>query len=84
MSRKGKALNFEERLARLQAIVAALEAGDRPLEESVTLYREGLAHAAACREKLAAARHEIEVCTQGELVPFEPDTDDGEPEEDRP
>ena len=49
---KKKEPTFEERLARLQAIVTTLETGDSPLEESVALYKEGLAHAAACREQL--------------------------------
>ena len=49
---KKKEPAFEERLARLQAIVAALESGSTPLAESVALYKEGLAHAAACRKQL--------------------------------
>lgn len=68
---KKKEPAFEERLARLQAIVAALESGTAPLEESVALYKEGLAHAAACRQQLERARHDIQLCTDGALAPFE-------------
>ncbi len=63
MTRKPKELSFEQRLARLQAIVAALE-------ESVALYKEGLAHTRACREQLAKARHDIEIYQNGACAPF--------------
>lgn len=68
---KKKEPAFEERLARLQTIVAALESGSAPLEESVALYKEGLAHAAACREQLERARHDIKICSEGVTAPFE-------------
>lgn len=68
---KKKAPSFEERLARLQAIVAALESGTAPLEESVALYKEGLAHAAACREQLERARHDIRICSEEATAPFD-------------
>lgn len=67
---KKKEPTFEERLARLQAIVTALESGQSPLEESVALYKEGLGHAAACREQLAKARHDIQVFSDGVCTPF--------------
>jgi exodeoxyribonuclease VII small subunit len=68
---KKKEPAFEERLARLQTIVAALESGTAPLEESVALYKEGLAHAAACREQLERARHDIKICSEGVTAPFD-------------
>lgn len=68
---KKKEPTFEERLARLQAIVNTLETGNSPLEESVALYKEGLAHAAACREQLEKARHDIRLCTENGTEPFD-------------
>lgn len=68
---KKKEPTFEERLARLQAIVSALETGSAPLEESVALYKEGLAHAAACCEQLEKARHDIRLCSDGVLARFD-------------
>lgn len=68
---KKKEPAFEERLARLQTIVAALESGTAPLEENVALYKEGLAHAAACREQLERARHDIKICSEGVTAPFD-------------
>lgn len=70
MTKKTKEPTFEERLDRLHIIVAALESGEKPLEESVTLYKEGLAHAAACRDQLAKARHDIEVYSNGVCAPL--------------
>lgn len=70
MAKKTKEWSFEERMQRLQAIVGSLESGERPLEKSVALYKEGLAHTRACREQLAKARHEIEVCSGGVLTPY--------------
>ena len=81
MSKKSRDLSFEERLSRLQAIVNALESGESPLEESVALYKEGLAHTRACRDQLAKARHEIEIYQNGACEPFEAGVDDGEREE---
>ena len=36
-----KKLSFEEKLSRLEEIVAALEKGDAPLADSLTLFEEG-------------------------------------------
>lgn len=46
---------FDELVAELQRIVAALEAGSVGLEESIRLYREGLRIHAACEERLRSA-----------------------------
>ena len=73
---KKKEPSFEERLARLQAIVSVLESGTAPLEESVALYKEGLAHASACREQLERAKHDIRICSEGALAPFDMPADD--------
>ncbi len=74
-----KKRTFEERLSRLQEIVTTLESGNSPLEASVTLYKEGLNLAAACREELERAKHEIQVCTENGVAPFSPEqeTTDG-------
>ncbi|MDR2573560.1 MAG: exodeoxyribonuclease VII small subunit [Desulfovibrio sp.] len=61
---------FEEKMARLQDIVSALEADDLPLEKSMSLYKEGLACAHFCKERLEKARHELTVWQDGEIRPF--------------
>jgi exodeoxyribonuclease VII small subunit len=77
---KKKDLTFEERLTRLQNIVHTLETGSTPLEESVALYKEGLHHAAVCREQLEKARHDIQLCTEDGIVSFQPELDNEEGE----
>ena len=46
---------FEEMLSRLDVIVHALERGDTPLEESLSLYTEGSELIRKCTEKLSEA-----------------------------
>jgi len=81
MKKKHDPETFDTRLARLQEIVALLEAGSLPLEEGLTLYKEGMGHSKACREQLERARHEILLCTESGPQPFEAESapdDDGE------
>ena len=73
---KKKEPAFEERLARLQTIVTALESGNTPLAESVALYKEGLAHGAACRKQLEQARHDIKISAEGAFTPFDMNEED--------
>ena len=63
-------MTFEERLQRLQEIVAGLESGTLPLEESVRLYKEGLTLSKLCKEQLEKARTEVRLLSDGELKQF--------------
>lgn len=58
--------DFEGRMERLQAIVAALEDGRLPLEEGMALYREGVECSRLCREQLEKARHQLTIWQDGE------------------
>jgi len=69
-------MTFEERLQRLQEIVAGLESGALPLEESVSLYKEGLILSKMCKEQLEKARNEVRLLSDGEFKPF--DAEDAE------
>lgn len=71
MAARKTAPTFEDRLRRLQEVVAALENGDLPLEDSVKLYKEGLALSRACREQVEKARNEIRLLTEEGLEPFD-------------
>ena len=71
MAAKKTAPTFEDRLRRLQEIVAALDNGDLPLEDSVRLYKEGLALSRACREQVEKARNEVRLLTEEGLEPFD-------------
>ena len=75
-----KTPSFEERLRRRQEVVAALENGDLPLEDSVRLYKEGLTLSRSCREQLEKARNEVRILTEQGFEPFDEKkiTEDGE------
>lgn len=50
---------FEEAMKRLEDIVARMEGGGLTLEESTTLYEEGVKLSAWCREKLDITRRKV-------------------------
>ncbi|MCH7781529.1 exodeoxyribonuclease VII small subunit [candidate division KSB1 bacterium] len=50
---------FEDALKRLEEIVANLENGDVPLEDTVKLFKEGIGLAKVCKNKLQTAEKEI-------------------------
>ncbi|HEY9211520.1 MAG TPA: exodeoxyribonuclease VII small subunit [Ancylobacter sp.] len=58
-------LSFEKALAELEAIVAKLESGNVPLEESITLYARGEALKARCDALLKDAEARVEKITLG-------------------
>lgn len=70
---------FEECLQRLEKIVQELERGGVPLEQSLTLFEEGMQLSGACRKELEEAEGKVEVLLKqnGKLQaePFEPLTD---------
>jgi exodeoxyribonuclease VII small subunit len=54
-------LKFEDCLARLEQIVAALESGNLPLEESLKVFEEGVALARQCGRYLEDAERRLEI-----------------------
>lgn len=67
---------FEASMARLREIVEKLEGGSLPLEEGVTLFREGVELARSCRERLDKARNEVTILADGVLRDFAPEDGD--------
>ena len=72
---------FEDAVKELESIVAALEAGDVPLEKSLELFKHGISLTAHCNGKLSEAQGIVRLLYKdrsGELqeVPF--DVDDKE------
>jgi exodeoxyribonuclease VII small subunit len=53
--------NYEEAVSRLEEIVGQLEAGNLPLEASLTLFEEGIGLAKYCSEKLDAAEGRLQI-----------------------
>jgi exodeoxyribonuclease VII small subunit len=63
--------DFETALAQLEALVAKMESGALPLEESLVAYRRGVALTRVCQERLAQAEQQISVLEAGLLRPFD-------------
>lgn len=58
--------SFEEAVVRLDEIVKALERGDAPLEESLTLFEEGTQLIRACGSLLDEAEQKVVRLQKGE------------------
>jgi len=58
-------LTFEQALAELEQIVARLESGQAPLEDSIRMYERGAALKAHCEARLEAARLRVEKIVVG-------------------
>ena len=56
-------MSFEEAMAELERVVDALEKGEVPLEQSITLYERGAQLKAHCEAKLKAAEERVEKLT---------------------
>ena len=74
---------FEEALNKLEKIVARLEKGDIPLEESLKLFEEGVRLSRWCSQKLDEAERRVEILVkdkEGTLraQPFDPSTSSGQ------
>ena len=67
---KAPELAFEDALARLEAIVDAMESGDVPLAELIAKFEEGTKLLKTCESRLKDAELKIEQLTQSK---------DGEP-----
>ena len=58
-------MSFEQALAELEQIVARLESGQAPLEDSIRMYERGAALKAHCEARLEAARLRVEKIVVG-------------------
>ena len=75
-----KEITFENAIERLEAIVEMLENGDAPLDESLSLFEEGVKLVKLCNDKLEVAEASVNklVNVDGEFVeqPFEDEDSD--------
>lgn len=58
------ALKFEEALSRLETIVAELEKGDLPLDQSLKIFEEGIRLSKTCLKMLDDAERKVEILVQ--------------------
>ena len=79
---KEKELKFEDGLKRFDEIVAKLESGNLPLDDSLKLFEEGVKLVRFCNERLAEAQQKVELLTKDQAGNvtgnqlFAPDSED--------
>ena len=59
-------MTFEQALAELEQVVAKLERGDVPLDDSIALYERGALLRTHCQAKLAQAEEKVSKITLGD------------------
>ncbi|MGD0611425.1 MAG: exodeoxyribonuclease VII small subunit [Anaerolineales bacterium] len=64
-------LKYEQAFAELEAIVAALESGERPLDESMTLFERGQALVKRCAILLDQAELKVQQLSGEALIDYE-------------
>ena len=61
-------VSYEEAMNRLEDIVRTLDMGEVGLDESITLFKEGLTMVKECRSQLDKAEGEIKILLNGEFA----------------
>jgi exodeoxyribonuclease VII small subunit len=74
-----KVLDFEAAMRDLEEIVARLEKGDLPLEESLAAFERGVSLTRNCQTALKAAEQKVEILLK---KAGEPGVEDFKPDED--
>ena len=75
--KKTKSVPFEDALVELHEIVEQLDAGELPLEESLTRFERGMTLLRQCHQTLSEAEKRVELLTgvsadgQPETAPFD-------------
>jgi exodeoxyribonuclease VII small subunit len=73
MSKSAKTQNaqtFESALAELEKIVAGMEEGQMPLEQSLVAYKRGAELLKYCQAQLADAQQQVKILEDGVLKNF--------------
>ncbi len=75
--KKKTAKDFESALIRLEEITDKLESGESDLDDSLTLYSEGIEIAGFCNKKLNEAEKKIKIIKEQNQQLIETDFDEG-------
>ncbi len=65
--------SFEAALAEIEEIVASMEAGQLPLEQSLTAYKRGAELLQFCQARLQEAQQQVKILEAGTLKTFDGD-----------
>lgn len=65
-------VSFDQAIQQLEEIVRKLEQGDVPLEDAISLYKNGMELSAVCHDKLQSAEKQLIsiIDDNGEKKPF--------------
>ena len=63
--------SFESALSELESIVAAMEAGQMPLQDALDAYKRGVALLRQCQDTLTAAEQQIRILDANGLRDFD-------------
>lgn len=66
----GEPSTYEDALAELEALVAAMESGQLPLDKLLESYKRGAQLLGFCRARLEAVEQQVKVLENGELKPW--------------
>lgn len=69
-SKPQKPQSFEQALAEIEGIVAAMEAGQLPLEQSLQAYKRGAELLQFCHAQLQDAQQQVKILESGSLKDF--------------
>ena len=64
------AATYEDALAELERLVAAMEGGQLPLDKLLQSYKRGAELLGFCRARLEAVEQQVKVLENGELKPW--------------
>ena len=64
MDNEKKDITFETAIARLEEIVRLLESGSAPLDESLSLFEEGVGLVKLCNARLDSAEQKVKILTR--------------------
>jgi exodeoxyribonuclease VII small subunit len=72
--------SFESALKELEGIVAAMEAGQMPLQEALDAYQRGVSLLRQCQDTLAAAERQVSILDANGLRDFDPEVRGEQPD----
>jgi exodeoxyribonuclease VII small subunit len=76
MSKNNPPVSFEQALAELETLVAQMESGQLPLEQSLASYKRGAELLQYCQKSLADVEQQVRILNEANaLQPYSPNDD---------
>jgi len=68
MSKNTQPKNFENALSELESIVSQMEAGQLPLEQTITAYKRGNELLQYCQKTLVTAEQQVRILSENDTL----------------